>query len=76
MPKWNRSLEKVEVLPPIDGKEATRQTFKGNMQMTIVTERKHAAEPPRALDGRYRRAICRLLDLRHQAGRQTAAKLL
>jgi hypothetical protein len=37
MPKWNRSLEKVEMLPPIDGKEATRQTFKGNMQMTIVT---------------------------------------
>lgn len=29
MPKWNRNLEKVETLPPIDGKEATRQTFKG-----------------------------------------------
>ena len=37
MPKWSRSLEKVELLPPIDGKQATRQTFKGNMQMTIVT---------------------------------------
>ena len=37
MPNWNRHLEKVELLPPIDGKEATRQTFKGNMQMTILT---------------------------------------
>ena len=37
MPKWNHSLEKVELLPPIDGKEATRQTFKGNLQMTILT---------------------------------------
>ena len=37
MPKWNRSLERVEILPPIDGKEATRQTFNGKMQMTIVT---------------------------------------
>lgn len=37
MPKWNHSMEKIEMLPPIDGKEATRQTFKGNMQMTIVT---------------------------------------
>ena len=37
MPKWNRGLEKVEMLPPIDGKEATRQTFNGKMQMTIVT---------------------------------------
>ena len=36
-PKWNRNTEKVEMLPPIDGKEATRQTFKGNMQMTVVT---------------------------------------
>jgi uncharacterized protein YndB with AHSA1/START domain len=46
MPKWNRSLEKVEVLPPIDGKEATRQTFKGNMQMTIVTSE---STPPNRL---------------------------
>ncbi len=37
MPKWNRNMEKIEILPPIDGKEATRQYFKGNMQMTIVT---------------------------------------
>ena len=27
----------VELLPPIEGKQATRQTFKGNMQMTITT---------------------------------------
>jgi hypothetical protein len=36
-PSWNRSLEKIEMLPPIDGKEATKQTFKGGMTMTIVT---------------------------------------
>ena len=37
MPEWNRSVEKVEMLPPIDGKEAMRQTFKDGMTMTIVT---------------------------------------
>ena len=37
MPKWNSNMEKIEMLPPIDGKEATRQTFKGNMKMTIIT---------------------------------------
>ena len=37
MPKWNRNMKKIEMLPPIDGKEATRQTFQGNMQMTIIT---------------------------------------
>ena len=36
-PKWNREMVKIEMLPPIDGKEATRQTFKGNMAMTIIT---------------------------------------
>jgi len=36
-PKWNRNLVKIEMLPPVDGKEATRQTFNGKMQMTIVT---------------------------------------
>ena len=36
-PKWNRNMVKIEMLTPIDGKEATRQTFKGNMQMTIIT---------------------------------------
>jgi uncharacterized protein YndB with AHSA1/START domain len=37
MPKWNRNMEKIEMLSPIDGKEATRQSFKGNMQMVIIT---------------------------------------
>lgn len=37
MPKWNSNMEKIEMLPPIDGKEATRQTFNGKMEMTIVT---------------------------------------
>jgi uncharacterized protein YndB with AHSA1/START domain len=37
MPEWNRNMEKVELLEPIDGKEATKQTFKGGMTMTIVT---------------------------------------
>ena len=37
MPTWNRNLEKVEMLPPIDGKETTRQIFKGGMEMTIIT---------------------------------------
>lgn len=36
-PKWNHNMVKIEMLPPVDGKEATRQTFKGNMQMTIIT---------------------------------------
>jgi uncharacterized protein YndB with AHSA1/START domain len=36
-PKWNRNLAKVEMLPPVDGKEATRQTYKGDMQMIIIT---------------------------------------
>lgn len=37
MPEWNHNMEKVEMLPPIDGKEATKQTFNGGMTMTIVT---------------------------------------
>ena len=45
-PKWNRNMEKIEMLPPIDGKEATRQTFKGNMVMTIVTSE---STPPKHL---------------------------
>jgi uncharacterized protein YndB with AHSA1/START domain len=36
-PKWNHNMVKIEMLQPINGKEATRQTFKGNMQMTIIT---------------------------------------
>lgn len=45
-PKWNRNMEKIEMLPPIDGKEATRQTFKGNMTMTIITSE---STPPKHL---------------------------
>jgi uncharacterized protein YndB with AHSA1/START domain len=37
MPEWNHNLEKVEILPPVDGKETTKQTLKGGMTMTIVT---------------------------------------
>jgi len=37
LPKWNRNMEKVQMLPPVDGKETMRQTFKGGMEMTIVT---------------------------------------
>lgn len=35
--KWSRNVQKVELLTPIDGHEATRQTFRGGMTMTIVT---------------------------------------
>lgn len=37
MAEWNRNTEKVEMLAPVDGKEATRQTFRGGMAMTIIT---------------------------------------
>ncbi|SRR6266446_324739 len=45
-PKWNRDMVKIEMLPLIDGKEATRQTFKHNMQMTIITSE---SAPPKHL---------------------------
>ncbi len=45
-PKWNRNMTKIEMLPPVNGKEATRQTFKGNMQMTIITSE---STPPQHL---------------------------
>jgi uncharacterized protein YndB with AHSA1/START domain len=45
-PKWSRNMVKIEMLPPIDGKEATHQTFKGNMQMTIITSE---SMPPKHL---------------------------
>jgi len=35
--EWNRNTEKVEMMPPVEGKEATKQTFKGGMVMTIIT---------------------------------------
>jgi uncharacterized protein YndB with AHSA1/START domain len=37
MARWNRNTEKVELLPPVEGKEATRQTFKGGMVVTVIT---------------------------------------
>ncbi len=37
MPKWNRNMVKVEMLAPVDGKETTRQTFRGGMTMIITT---------------------------------------
>ena len=45
-PKWNRNMVKIEILPPVNGKEATRETFKGNMQMTIITSE---SIPPKRL---------------------------
>jgi uncharacterized protein YndB with AHSA1/START domain len=36
-PKWNRNLVKIEMLSPVDGQEASRQTYQGGMQMTIIT---------------------------------------
>lgn len=43
MTDWNRNTEKVEMLPPTEGKETTRQTFKGGMTMTIITAE---SQPP------------------------------
>ena len=37
MAEWNRNTEKVEILPPVGGNEATKQSFKGGMVMTIIT---------------------------------------
>jgi hypothetical protein len=37
LPDWNRNVKAVTVLPPIDGKEASRQTFKDGMAVIIVT---------------------------------------
>jgi uncharacterized protein YndB with AHSA1/START domain len=45
-PKWNRNMVKIEMLPTVDGKEATRQTFKHDMQMTIITTE---STPPKHL---------------------------
>jgi uncharacterized protein YndB with AHSA1/START domain len=37
MAEWNRNIEKVEMLSPVGGKEATKQFFKGGMVMTVIT---------------------------------------
>ncbi|MDQ3198018.1 MAG: SRPBCC family protein [Verrucomicrobiota bacterium] len=46
MADWNRNTEKVEMLPPTDGRETTKQTFKGGMTMTIITAK---SSPPQHL---------------------------
>ena len=46
MAEWNRNTEKVEMLPPVGGKEATKQSFKGGMVMIIITAE---SMPPRHL---------------------------
>lgn len=46
MPSWNRGVKKVEMLPPLDGKEASRQTMDGNMVMTVITTE---SSPPNRL---------------------------
>ena len=63
MPKWNRNLQSVEHLPPIDGKPATRQTFNGKMQMTIVTS--ESAPPHRLVRsmGDVGGTVCWLVDV-------------
>ncbi|MGH8164399.1 MAG: SRPBCC family protein, partial [Rhodanobacteraceae bacterium] len=35
--EWNRNLEKVEMLPPIHGQEASKQTFERGVVMTVIT---------------------------------------
>lgn len=45
-PHWNHNTEKVEVLPPENGKQVSRQTFRGGMTMKIVTTQ---SVPPRRL---------------------------
>lgn len=42
--EWNRNTEKVEMLPPIAGKEATKQTFKGGVTM----DHRHRRSQPAA----------------------------
>lgn len=46
MSEWNRNIEKVEMLPPVGGKETTKQSFKGGMVMTIITTE---SRPPHRL---------------------------
>ena len=46
MLQWNSNLVKIDGAPDVNGKPATRQTFKGGMAMTIVTSER---DPPRRL---------------------------
>jgi len=36
--EWNRNTEKVEMLPPVSGKETSKQTFKGMVMAIVTTE--------------------------------------
>jgi hypothetical protein len=36
-PSWNPGVKKIDMLPPIDGKEASRQTLNGNTIITVIT---------------------------------------
>lgn len=46
MAKWNRNTEKIEMLPPVNGRETSRQTFKGGTVMTVTTSE---SSPPNHL---------------------------
>ena len=46
MAEWNRNTEKVEMLPPVNGQEASKQTFKGGMVMAVITSE---SNPPNHL---------------------------
>ena len=46
MPSWYHGVKKIEMLPPVDGKEVSRQTMDGNMVMTVVTTE---SSPPNRL---------------------------
>ena len=64
MAEWNRNTEKVEMLPPVGGKEATKQSFKGGMVMIIITAE---STPPRHLVrtlGDTNTPVRRFMDLR------------
>jgi hypothetical protein len=51
-------VEKVELLPSIDGKQATKQTFKGKLTMMIVTTESlgptHLTREIRDTDGAFK----------------------
>jgi uncharacterized protein YndB with AHSA1/START domain len=46
LPEWDRKIEKVTILPAVNGHAASRQTFANGMTMTIVTSE---SMPPRHL---------------------------
>lgn len=64
MAERNRNTEKVEILPPVNGKVATEQTFKGGMMMIHYHCGKRPAASSRPGNGR---TVRRLVDLRNFA---------